>query len=87
MRSILALALLLAGCAFGSADNTPQGQCRLQADNDPTVKEFYQTTPGLYTVSGSANEELKVLVRDAYNRCLQAKGLAPPGGVEAVRAR
>ena len=85
IRFFLALPLLLAGCAFGPSDNTPQGQCQVQAENDPAVKEFYRTTPGLYTVSGGANEELKVLVRDGYMRCMRARGLASPGGVQTVR--
>ena len=87
IRIILVLPLLLGACGLGASDDTPQRQCQLQADNDPTVKEFYRTTPGLYTTSGEANEELKVLVRDGYMRCMRARGLASPGGVETVRTR
>ena len=83
MRPALLL-LLVAGCSIGPSENTPQGQCQAQANSDPAVKKFYTETPGLYTTSGDANQELKSLREQAYLRCMRQKGLAPPGGVAPV---
>lgn len=87
IRFFLALPLLLSGCAFGPSDDTPQGQCQRQAENDPAVKEIYRQSAGWYTTGGSEAAEINATVRDAYLRCLRAKGIASPGGVETVRVR
>jgi hypothetical protein len=75
------LAAVLAAC--GSTDMSPQAECERKADDDPKVAEIYSRSNGVYTQP--ILSELAVVKRQATLRCLRAKGLAPPGGVEPVR--
>jgi hypothetical protein len=68
-----------------SADNTSQAQCERQADQDPMVLSIYRGDQGDYTQIGPARSNLMFAKRQATIKCLQAKGILPPGGVEPVR--
>jgi len=83
-RAVPALALLLAACG---ADDTPQAQCARQANDDPKVLEVYTRTNGDYTYPWVQRDELLMARRQAEMRCMRAKGLAPPGGVQPVVPR
>jgi hypothetical protein len=78
----LLLLLLLAACAPG---NSPQAQCERQAIDDPAVQEIYRTSNGDYTYADRDRPELLAAKRDATVRCMRAKGLVPPGGVQTVQ--
>ena len=77
------VALLLASCNSG---NTPQAECQRQAEQDPAVRAIYSGTNGNYT-SGfyQAYYDLREAKHQAALRCMRAKGLVPPGGVQAVK--
>ena len=76
------LALLLAAC---NSANTPQAECERAAEQDPAVRAIYSSTNGDYS-SGfyQAYYDLREAKRQATLRCMRAKGLVPPGGVQAV---
>jgi hypothetical protein len=75
---------VLAACSIGPADNSPQAQCERQADDDPAVAAIYSGTNGAYTYVGAVRDDLIAAKRQAVMRCMRAKGLAPPGGVQPV---
>jgi hypothetical protein len=76
------LALNLAACDSG---NSPQAECERQAEQDPAVREIYSRTNGDYASSDyQAYYDLREAKRQATLRCMRAKGLAPPGGVQVV---
>jgi hypothetical protein len=76
------------GCSTGSADNSPQAECKRQAEKDPAVAAIYSGTNGDYTSSDyQAYYDLREAKRQALLRCMRAKGLAPPGGVQVVKPR
>jgi hypothetical protein len=76
------VALVLASCSSG---NTPQAECERLAMQDPAVQDVYTRSNGAYIVPGTqANVDLEQAKRQAVLRCLRAKGLAPPGGVQPV---
>ena len=79
---LLLLALLLAACA---TDNSPQAECRRQANNDPEVKALFVDSLRNQSYAATHAGELAYLRRQATLRCLQDRGLASPGGVEPVR--
>lgn len=82
----LALPLVLACCALGPDLSTPQGQCQAQAEKSPKVRELeIQTTSSDGSTAYGARQQLPRARREAYIACLQARGLAPPGGVEPVQ--
>jgi hypothetical protein len=74
----------LAACSFLAPGDTPQAQCERQADDDPAVVAIYSHTEGGYTYSSLDRARLAFARRQAILRCMRAKGLAPPGGVQAV---
>jgi predicted small lipoprotein YifL len=100
MRSRLALVALLAlaGCGGGGApqpepDQPPtpaqaqaRAQCEVRAYDDPAVKDLI-----IRRNSGNDSKSVELLpdqrdaVKDATQRCLAQKGLAPRGGVERVK--
>ena len=82
-RLVPLLGIVLAAC--GTADNSPQAQCERQADQDPTVRSIYRGDQGDYTQLGPARSNLMEAKRQATLKCMQQKGLAPPGGVEPIR--
>jgi hypothetical protein len=77
--------LLVGGCTVGPPDNSPQAQCERQANEDPTVQAIYRGEQGDYTQIGPARSNLLWTKRQATLKCMQQKGLAPPGGVEPIR--
>lgn len=81
---LLPLLLLLTACGVPQGDS-PEAKCARQAQNDPAVVEMYTGTNGIYMWSQYDQAELKALKREAETKCLQRMGLAPPGGVQAVR--
>jgi hypothetical protein len=85
LQIVLLLGLLQA-CG-SSADNSPQAQCERQADSDPKVVEVYTRSNGAYTFDPKVRNELLMAKREATMRCMRAKGLAPPGGVQMVEPR
>lgn len=82
---LLLLAVLLAGCA--GTDAMPDPQCREAADRDPQVKDKRASNAGKAGIDLTERDrnDLALLQKDAYTRCLRLRGLAPPGGVERVR--
>ena len=88
VRVVLLLGCALAACSLGAGDNSPQARCERQAVSDPKVAEIYRRSNGEYTYVGyQARDELLMAKREAVSRCMRAKGLAPPGGVQAVQPR
>jgi hypothetical protein len=85
MKSWSVLSVLLLALSACTADDSPQVQCERQADQDPTVLSIYRGDQGDYTRLGPARSNLLWAKRQATIKCLQAKGLLPPGGVEPVR--
>ncbi len=83
MRGVLLL-LLLSACSTAQP-GTPEARCAQQAESDPAVLDIYTRTNGIYMQSARDQAELKALKREAQLKCLQKLGLAPPGGVQAVR--
>ncbi|MBB5694341.1 phosphoribosylamine--glycine ligase [Muricoccus pecuniae] len=89
IRALPAL-LLLAACAANDplprADNPAEAECRREAQNAPGAKDAFQR---LQIQNPTARErvlaEAAAAERGAYLRCMRAKGLAAPGGVEPVR--
>ena len=84
LRFIPVLACGLAACSTG---NGPQAQCEQQAMQDPAVQEIYTRTNGYYTFPWVQRDDLLAAKKQATTRCMRAKGLAPPGGVQAVAPR
>jgi hypothetical protein len=81
-----ALAAMLAlGLTCCDTGNSPQEQCERQADQDPTVQSIYRGDQGDYRQVGQARSNLLWAKRMVTLKCMQQKGLAPPGGVEPVR--
>ena len=78
MRFVPLLAVLLAGCGYAGVGDTPQAQCTRQANADPAVVAINRQP----WIDGY---RLDFALRQATLRCMQAKGLAPPGGVQAVQ--
>jgi hypothetical protein len=84
-RLVPLLGVVLIACSVGGADNSPQKQCEQQAEKDPAVVEIYSRTNGAYIVPGPVRDDLLMAKRQAVTRCMRAKGLAPPGGVQPVQ--
>lgn len=75
--------LLLAACA---QDPGPQGECEREAYNDPAVKRMIaEGTSGGGELQADLLNQRKYAIRDATNRCLAAKGVIRPGGVERLK--
>ncbi len=83
-RVISVLAVVLTACTGGSS---PQAECERQADDDPKVVEIYTRTNGAYTYPWVQRDDLLMAKKQATIRCMRAKGLAPPGGVQPVVPR
>ncbi len=75
---------LLAGCGPISIDQAPvadiPGQCERQVYDDPKVKDILMKYSGSVTYARQHEDALKVAKEDATRRCLQRKGILPPGG-------
>ncbi len=80
--------MLLPGVVLlGCAGSGPQADCERQAMQDPAVQDIYTRTNGAYTFPWIEHNELVQAKRQAVLRCMRAKGLAPPGGVQPVVPR
>ena len=76
--------LPLAACGGSEPDpNTPAGQCRRQANDDPAVSAAIAKSAGAQYRGPGEFAELEKLRREAFLKCMRLRGLAPPGGVEA----
>jgi hypothetical protein len=89
-KLLLALPVLLAGCSWFEPSLPPaaseaEAQCRAHADDDPAVKAIIVRNAGNLHLQAADQNELEVERRRAITRCLQARGLAPRGGVERLQ--
>lgn len=85
----LALAALLGGCgsdatAQGRAED-PSGVCDAAVNEDQTVRDMRARSAGTDSYALLHHDDLNDAIRDARTRCLRARGLIPPGGVERPR--
>lgn len=81
---MLVLLPLVTACSGGG---TPEEQdCERQAINDPRYKELTMIAAGGDNYYLRHQAEFKRVKQEAYLKCMRAKGLAPPGGVEAPRS-
>ncbi len=97
MRWAAALALLLplGACGFfgggappGEPETPEQHACREEARLSPAVTALNrQRLPGNTENENRLDREERILLLRAYRDCLRARGLALPGGVEAVQPR
>ena len=75
---------LLAGCGPITIDQAPNAdipaQCERQVYDDPVVKDILMKYAGSVTYARQHEDALKVAKVDAARRCLQRKGILPPGG-------
>jgi hypothetical protein len=86
MRLWLVLPLLLAGCGIlGPRSSSPQAECEWQANSDPKVESLSLQEFNRNTQSPDLRPDIAVAKHEATVRCLQARGLVPPGGVQPVR--
>ena len=71
----------LAGCGIDPAPvaDVPS-VCEAQVYADPHVKDLLMKGAGSTSFARQHEDELKFAKVDATHRCLQSKGLAPPGG-------
>ncbi|TPG58053.1 phosphoribosylamine--glycine ligase [Roseomonas nepalensis] len=89
--TLLLMGLLLAACAANDplprATNPTEAACRREAEESPAVRAGFARLPPTANADlfNRAKADLAATERTAYFRCLRDKGLAPPGGVEAVR--
>jgi hypothetical protein len=83
----LSLGLLLAGCGWGSQDNSPEAQCRRQAYDDPTVKRLTLQSLEETSITPDSDYEYNKALRAATQACLQKKGVQVRGGVEPVQTQ
>ena len=90
-RALPLLALLaLAACRANDplpAPATPaEAACRAEARADPAAKSGYERLEiGNETQRRRVMGEIAAAERVAFLRCMRARGLAAPGGVEPVR--
>jgi hypothetical protein len=96
MRSLLLLALLgIAACGgratslSGEPLTGPQEECRSEARRDPEVTRLSAQINSSTPEANAARiaEETRVAETRAWRRCLTARGLTMPGGVEIIRPR
>jgi hypothetical protein len=86
-RAALLCLLLLAACSGGSrgSDDPQHRACEAAANDDPAVREEMRKRAGSEGYLWQHNDQYLALRQQAVLRCLRARGLAPPGGVEAPR--
>ncbi len=86
VKAVIIMALALASCS--GQDSSAQAQCERQASQDPAVHTVYSRSSGYYTFSPTPQySDLQEARRQAVIRCMRAKGLLPPGGVQPVVPR
>lgn len=82
------LVLLLSGCSLFGPRTPPtpvspeQAACEAAANDDPEVKHLIIVGLGNPNFAHGNQERIRLLKHDATLSCLQARGLARPGGVE-----
>ncbi len=81
MKHLVVVCLLLAACA-GRNDPPAVQACRAQANDDPEVRRLIAASAGSGSFALNHQYELRDARQQATLRCLRARGLAPPGGVE-----
>lgn len=90
-RFALLIPLLLAGCTMFQPRGPAQPQmdneeCRVEAMNAPEVRDINRrANPENAELMARLRGELLDAQWNAYRRCLRARGLPAPGGVERVR--
>jgi hypothetical protein len=80
--ALVLLAVTVAGCQrfdAAPAASVPD-VCEAQVYADPHVKDLLMKSAGSYNFARDHEDELKFAKQDAAHRCLQLKGLLPPGG-------
>lgn len=80
MRRLFALCLLLAACA--TRDLPVVQACQAQANEDPEVRRLLAASAGSEVFLKLHHYELQDARRQAELRCLRARGVVAPGGVE-----
>ncbi len=83
MRALGALAAiaLLSGCSIDEAPSAPiPAACEDQVYADPVVKDLILKGTGSDSFRLNHLDQLKYAKIDAAHRCMQQKGLVPPGG-------
>jgi hypothetical protein len=78
----LIVALLLAGCAAATTPPTPQAACEREAQDDPVVRDMRMKGAGSPSYLAWEQERMRIAVQEATLRCLRARGIIRPGGVE-----
>ena len=81
MTRLIAIALLLAGCA-GPAPSADQVSCERQANDDPLVREMLLKAAGNPHYLLDEQDAMRAAKQDAALRCLRGRGVIRPGGVE-----
>ncbi|MCW3477491.1 hypothetical protein [Limobrevibacterium gyesilva] len=86
LAALILPVLLLGACSTGPAPSTAQAECEQEAQRDPdlqTLRDRYAFASPYF--ANQVNGELKEAIRQSVQKCMRARGLAPPGGVEAVK--
>ena len=79
--AVLASALV-AGCAAVDQDKDfTNAECRAAIIADPAVKQSFATISD----SGDGLRDKQLTRREAYNRCMRARGFVRGGGVQPVK--
>jgi hypothetical protein len=94
--AVLALATLtLGGCGlfgFGGPPAEPETQdqreCRREAQSSPAMKLLDRQRMPMNTLNEDRiKQDERVIFNRAYRDCLRVRGLAMPGGVQALQPR
>lgn len=78
----LTLVLLLGGCASMSTPPSPQAACENEAQDDPVARDMRMKAAGSPSYLAEEQERLRIVIQEATLRCLRARGIIRPGGVE-----
>jgi len=86
LLALLALAACSRNDPLPPAGNAAEAACRAEAQSAPETRDAYRRlqTQNL-TARRAVEADIALAERAAYLRCMRARGLAAPGGVEAVR--
>lgn len=78
----LAALLALSACTATSGQLTDQQACERQANEDPVVKDMLLKAAGSPHYLLDEQDEIRAARQAATLRCLRARGVIRPGGVE-----
>ncbi len=82
LAAALAASALAAGCAAVDTDKDfTNAECRTAMFADPAVKQGFATISD----SGDGLRDKQLIKREAYNRCMRARGFVKGGGVQPVK--